>query len=282
MLACALAVLALVAGACDLGFTDGRGDCAPATDVSFEGVLYESAPLDLPGVRPVEMLGIGDLRDCQLEQVSSMEVFRLAGIDPSVAVAARWPENSRVSPGTVGSFVAKGLCSWHLSSERPGSEQVSSWVSGCVETANRALKPEPAVAGTVPLPIVVSTLSSLFDRSGTRPPLFALALGYDSGRGCLTLNGVPAIWPLGTQASANPVAVTLPNGTTAVPGDGLIAAGGYVPAITNRTDLQAASSHYEVEGNLDHLEHCTDERDRVFLFNPEVPIEVIPASTLKP
>ncbi|MCY4087493.1 MAG: hypothetical protein OXG37_11605 [Actinomycetia bacterium] len=78
------------------------------------------------------------------------------------------------------------------------------------------------------------------------------------------------------------MAVTLPGGATAFSGDGLIAGGGYVPAITNRADLQAASSHYEVEGNLDHRERCTDERDRVFLFNPAIPIEVIPASTLNP
>lgn len=161
-----------------------------------------------------------------------MEVFRLAGIDPSIAVAARWPENSRVSPSTVGSFVAKGLCTWHLSSERPGSEQVSSWVSGCVEAANRALKPEPAVAGTVPLPIVVSTLS-LLDRSGTRPPLFALPFGYDSGRGQPHPERSTRDLAVGTQASVNPVAVTLPDGATAFPGDGLIAAGGYVPAITS-------------------------------------------------
>lgn len=132
-------------------------------------------------------------------------------------------------------YVALGVCTFFDSQERPR----------CLEEANRALKrpaaagsgsspgsalkPEPAVAGVGSLPVGVATLIRVFEDVGERTPLFALTLAHDSSRGCLTLDGIPSIWPAGTQMSTNPVVVTLPEGATAAPGDELTASGGYRP-----------------------------------------------------
>lgn len=190
------------------------------------------------------------------------EVFRLDGVGPAVAVVAHWSG----SDFAFNVSLRRWLCVFPEDPER---------MLPCLEEASRALSRSPLVEGLRPLPVagegsvpvfVTSENVPYFGGVEERPPRFALTLGWDSDAGCLTVNGLSVLWPPGTWVSAVPVGATLPDGATAVPGDRLVAAGGY----TSVNYLAPGSHIYQLlslEGGLDQLERCTGERSWVFILD---------------
>ncbi|MCY4086396.1 MAG: hypothetical protein OXG37_05780 [Actinomycetia bacterium] len=177
----------------------------------------------VPGCFDVIERGLDGSVKTNLSPDVPKEVFRLNRVDPAVAVVAHWSD----SDFAFNVFLRRSLCVFPEDPER---------MLPCLEEASRALSRSPLVEGLRPLPVagegsvpvvVTSEKVPYFGGVEERPPRFALTLGWDSDAGCLTVNGLSMLWPPGTWVSAVPVVATLPDGATAVPGDRLVAAGGY-------------------------------------------------------
>ena len=99
-----------------------------------------------------------------------------------------------------------------------------------------------------------------FDSHGEGDSMAALVGGevaYD-GR-CLTLDGLPTLWPAGTTWDEQSSAVVLPDGTSAPIGTTLSAGGGVVPFANSAWgDDQDATSV---------IEQCLDPTEQVVSFN---------------